>query len=113
MRRQKSEIEETMALHLRADKIDNGMEREYKFHPTRKWRFDFAWPKLKIALEIEGVVWGDAKGRHQTALGIAKDCEKYNEATRMGWDVYRFTGAQVKSGGAILFLKNVLDNVDA
>ena len=27
---------------------------EYRFHPTRKWRFDYAWPENKIALEVEG-----------------------------------------------------------
>ena len=28
--------------------------REYKFHDTRRWRFDMAWPRLKIAAEVEG-----------------------------------------------------------
>lgn len=27
---------------------------EYRFHPTRKWRFDFAIPHIKVAIEIEG-----------------------------------------------------------
>jgi len=58
--------------------------REYRFHPTRKWRFDFASPLLKVAVEIEG------RGRHQSIAGFRADCEKYNTATSMGWRVYRF-----------------------
>lgn len=100
----KSKIEETMALHLRADKLDSGMEREYRFHPTRRWRFDFAWPIQKIAIEVEGITWGDKKGRHQTAQGYEGDLEKYNEATRLGWRVYRFSGRQVTMGKAIKYM---------
>lgn len=29
---------------------------EYKFHESRRWRFDYAWPDHKIALEVEGGV---------------------------------------------------------
>lgn len=63
--------------------------REYPFHPTRKWRFDFAWPDVKVAVEIEGGIY--KIGRHQRPEGFRKDCEKYNEATRLGWSVLRFT----------------------
>jgi len=64
-------------------------EAEYKFHPTRKWRFDYAIPKFKIAVEIEGGVW--VKGRHINPIGYTKDCEKYNAAACMGWVVLRYT----------------------
>lgn len=30
------------------------MVAEYRFHPFREWRFDYAIPELKIALEVEG-----------------------------------------------------------
>lgn len=63
------------------------MVREHRFHSERKWRFDFAWPDQKVALEIEG--WG----RHQTFDGYRKDCEKYNAATLLGWRVLRVMAA--------------------
>jgi hypothetical protein len=69
-------------------------EREFVFHPVRKWRFDFAWKDVKVAVEIEGVTkFGGSKaiGRHQRPEGMAKDCEKYNAALDLGWVVYRFT----------------------
>jgi very-short-patch-repair endonuclease len=60
------------------------MVREYQFHPTRRWRFDFASPSLMVAVEIEG------RGRHQTIAGVRADCEKYNTAAALGWRVFRF-----------------------
>ena len=64
-------------------------EVEYRFHPIRKWRFDFAYPQEKIAIECEGAVWN--RGRHTRGGGFINDCEKYNEATIMGWRVLRYS----------------------
>jgi len=74
-------------------------EREYKFHPKRKWRFDFALPDRMVAIEIEGGVWSG--GRHTRGSGYIKDLEKYNQAALMGWAILRFTSDQVISGEAI------------
>lgn len=63
--------------------------REFRFHPTRMWRFDFAWPDKKIAIEIEGGVF--VKGRHSTGIGFTMDTEKYNQAVLLGWRVLRYT----------------------
>lgn len=79
---------------------------EYKFHPTRKWRFDFAWEKLWIAIEVEGGIWNF--GRHVRGSGFMKDMEKYNEATRLGWKVYRFTPSQMNDPESVGFFKSVL-----
>jgi hypothetical protein len=64
-------------------------ELEFVFDPTRKWRFDFAWPSDKIALEVEGGVWSG--GRHTHPSGFIKDIEKYNRAAYLGWRVFRCT----------------------
>ena len=65
-----------------------------------------------IAVEIDGMgVTGiglKAMGRHQRPAGAAKDNVKSNEATRLGWRVYRFTGKQVVSGEAVNFMEEVL-----
>ena len=61
---------------------------EYRFH-TRLWKFDFCWPdNIMIAVEMEGGVYSG--GRHTRGSGYKKDIEKYNEATRLGYRVYRF-----------------------
>lgn len=67
---------------------NKGWVAEYKFHDKRKWRFDYANPELKIAVEQEGGVW--VLGRHSRGKGFLNDMEKYNTATIMGWRVLRY-----------------------
>ena len=69
-------------------------EKEYRFHPKRRWRFDYAFPNHKIAVEIEGGVWID--GRHNRASGFIKDMEKYNAAAVLGWRIYRILPDGIK-----------------
>jgi very-short-patch-repair endonuclease len=61
---------------------------EYKFHPTRKWRIDMAFPDVKLAVETEGGCW--TGGRHTSGAGFIKDMEKYNALTEMGWHLLRY-----------------------
>ena len=95
---QKSEGEETFALLLTTTDLPIP-EREYMFAKSigRRWRFDFAWPDSKIAVEIEGGTW-TSKSRHTTGKGFMDDCEKYNAAAEMGWRVFRFTTDMVTGG---------------
>lgn len=67
-------------------------EAEYKFHPVRKWRMDFACPELKICIEIDGGIF--IGGRHSRPIGMLKDNEKLNTAASMGWLVLKFTPQQ-------------------
>jgi very-short-patch-repair endonuclease len=69
-------------------------EREVQFQKGRKWRFDFAWPDIKVAVEVEGGVWM-ARGGHTTGSGYTGNCEKYNEALLDGWRVFRLTPDQI------------------
>lgn len=64
-------------------------EREYHWHPTRKFRSDFVWKKEKIIIEAEGGIWQNM--RHNRAPGFINDCIKYNEAQLLGYTVYRIT----------------------
>jgi len=81
--------------------VDRGIpvpEREFYFHPTRKWRFDYAFPSQKVAVEIECGVWlqtekGRSKG-HAHPKRFFQDMEKYNAAAVLGWRVLRFTPNQ-------------------
>ena len=67
------------------------LEREYRFS-ERGWRFDFALPEQRIAIEIEGGLY---RGRHTQAKGFIEDCHKYNAATMAGWRVIRLTTAHL------------------
>ena len=98
-------IEEQLAYFLTSAGI-KGFEREYRFAPPRRWRFDFAWPEIRLALEIEGGTW--VRGRHNRPGGYAKDLEKYNTATLMEWRLLRFTPAQVTDGTALALVQLVV-----
>lgn len=97
--------EAEFALHCRAAKI--AVVPEFKFHPTRKWRADFAIPERMILIEIEGGVW--IGGRHQTGTGFSADCEKYSHAALLGYKVFRFTPEMVRSGEAVRMIESALD----
>jgi hypothetical protein len=68
-------------------------EVEHRFHSTRLWRFDFAWPRWKLALEVEGGIF--IRGAHGSVGGILRDMEKYNAAAILGWRVLRVLPGEV------------------
>lgn len=82
-------------------------EKEFKFHPVRKWRFDYAFPEHKIALEVEGGVW--TGGRHTSSVGFLNDMEKYNTATLMGWRVFRTTPDDLYRKKTLDLIKNAIN----
>lgn len=77
--------------HVWAEETPEGSDYvpEYRFHPDRKWRFDYAWPAFKVAVEIQGFGKGGFGG-HQRQAGVEKDNEKCNMALTMGWRVLRY-----------------------
>ena len=91
----KSDLEASFALQLRSLGVPEP-EREYQFAKAlgRRWRFDMAWPDVKVAAEVEGGVW--VRGRHTRASGFVGDCEKYNAATMLGWRVLRIPTPMVE-----------------
>ena len=82
-------------------------EKEFKFHPVRKWRFDYAFPEHKIALEVEGGVW--TGGRHTSSVGFLNDMEKDNTATPMGWRVFRPTPDDLYREKTLDLIKNAIN----
>lgn len=81
--------------------------REYRFHPTRKWRLDFAWPAVMLAVEVEGGIYRG--GGHTSTTGLKRDIEKGNALTMAGWRVLRFHGDQVRSGEAVALIRQALE----
>ena len=66
---------------------------EFTFHPTRRWRSDFAHIESWRLIEIEGGIW--IQGRHNRPQGFAADAEKYLEAALAGWRVLRLIELQI------------------
>lgn len=93
-----SELEEMFAGQLRLRPHIPTPCREYRFHPVRRWKFDFAWPDCKLAVEIEGAIW--TGGRHTRGGGARNDMEKYNTAVLDGWAVLRFDDLALRNDTA-------------
>lgn len=80
-----------------------GMPLPHVEHPVvdgRRWRFDYAWPDRKVALEVEGGAF--TRGRHTRGQGFVNDLEKYSEAAIAGWCVVRVTPADLLTRGVEL-----------
>lgn len=78
------------------------------FHPTRKWRFDFAFTNHKLAIEIQGY----GKG-HADYMSMANDYTKHNEAVRLGWSILYFMGHDIKDEAinkTIEYVLNILNH---
>ena len=82
--------------------------KEYIFHPVRKWRFDYAFPGAKIALEVEGGVY--TGGRHIRPKGFLGDVDKYNAAAVMGWRVLRVVPDRLRTFATIEMIKDAMNN---
>ena len=93
-----SAAEESLAMQLETLGLE-GWVREHRFHPERRWRFDFAWPAAMFAVEVEGGT--HSGGRHVRGQGFRKDAEKYGEALVMGWSVLRLPSGMVFDGSGI------------
>lgn len=118
-----SVLENQLEFEIRALKLPKP-EREYRFAALatggtgqgvrarlaeaglKDWRFDFAWPKHKFAVEIEGGGW--IRGRHNRPKGFADDLRKYHEGMRLGWTIYRCDASMVKRGEASQMVETML-----
>ena len=73
----------------------------------RDWRFDFCWPDLMLAVEVEGGIF--VNGRHTRGKGFENDMEKYHHAQRLGFTVYRCGSRLIKSGQSVQLIKAMIE----
>jgi very-short-patch-repair endonuclease len=76
-------------------------DREYRWHPSRKFRSDFALVQDRILIEIEG-------SGHRTYSRFLSDIDKYNQATVHGWSLLRCQPKQVAGGYIMDLLEEML-----
>jgi len=107
-----SVLERTLAHRMRLEGLQEA-HREFVFEEHRgpkgriaHYRFDFAWPDKKLAVECEGGIWRG--GRHVTGKGFESDARKYNMAVLLGWRVLRFTPSMISDGEAIRVIRSAL-----
>ncbi len=100
-----STLEDLLQTHIQMAGLPKPA-REFRFHPRRRWRFDFAWPLCKISVEVDGGIY--CRGRHVRGSGFERDAEKRNAAVMAGWRVLHFTSRTVKSGEAVQAIEALL-----
>lgn len=92
---------------------------EFRFVPRRKFAFDLAWEGTRLAVEVEGGLFGRGKkcplcGRrrvagHSSIQRLKSDMEKYNLAATLGWAVIRVTPDDVDSGAALRWIERAFE----
>lgn len=84
-------------------------EREARFHPSRRWRFDFSWKAARVAVECDGGQFAHGGGRHATDA----DRDKLNHAGALGWRVLRFSPQQIARdpAGCVALIRRALETL--
>jgi hypothetical protein len=82
------------------------VEAEFRFC-ERRWRFDYAIPACKIAVECEGGIW--TRGRHVRGKGVLADMDKYNRAAVEGWCVIRTTPDNLISQSTLDLIRRAIE----
>lgn len=80
-------------------------EKEVKMIDGRRYRIDYAWPDLRLGVEIQGGVY--TRGAHGSITGILQGYKKSNDAALYGWTLLYFTPAEMKSLTTINHIKKV------
>jgi very-short-patch-repair endonuclease len=100
-----SDLEAELLYQLRAAGLPEPRQ-QFRFHPVRRWRADFAWCDRMLLAEADGGTL--TRGRHTRPMGYEGDCEKLNAATLLGYRVLRFTAAMIHDGRALDALEEAL-----
>lgn len=98
---------------------------ELQFHTSRKWRFDYAIPAHKIAIEVEGGAFKSRTfvnkkgkeittigGRHNSGTGFINDMEKYNAGTTLGWRILRVTPENLLKQNTLDLISQIINNLN-
>jgi hypothetical protein len=82
-------------------------EHQHRFAHPRRYRFDCAWVRERVAVEVQGGIWN--RGRHARGSGIAAECQKLSLAAAMGWRVLPVTREMIESGEAVALIRQALE----
>lgn len=101
-----TEIEDRFAADL--DRHGIKYVRQARLIRRRQWRWDFAIPKARVAIEIQGLmimrdpVSGEliTRGGHATPQGMRNDMEKAHAILLVGWLPLAFERTHVRNGYA-------------
>lgn len=82
-----SELETTFAQLWLTYYPEIDLHSEWRFAPSRRFRFDFAHLPTKIAIELQGGIF-NPNTRHINGAALLKEHEKLNLAALLGWRIF-------------------------
>lgn len=103
--------EEAFGFWCRALKLPTP-QRNFRFHPVRRFEIDWAWPEQKVGIEIQGGIFIPGGGAHSRPMNIVRDMTKHNLLLDAGWRVWHYTPREVIDGIAIQHIDKVLRAAD-
>lgn len=83
-------------------------EAEFRFAAPRRWRFDWAFPSVKVAIEYQGGNYF-GKGGHNSIRGLQNDYEKFTEAALRGWMLILVDSQTVRDKRAVEWVKRAME----
>lgn len=82
---------------------------EFFFLTDREYRFDYAIPDYKIAIEQEGGVWAKGNSGHSSGKGIMRDMDKSSLANVNGWILIRRTPDQLLTNETLDLIRKAIE----
>ena len=67
--------------------------KEYRYARKRKFRVDFAYPEIRMGIEIDGGIFN--KKAHGSITGILNDIDRNNTAAMEGWTMIRIPSSHI------------------
>jgi hypothetical protein len=114
----KSQLEVDFLLGLKLRSMPTPVQ-QFKFFEGRRWKLDFYWPSLSLAVETDGGTYSHGKvnkmgvvsrSGHLTPLGYYNDCCKGNHCAMVGITLLRADSMMVKTGEIFDQLQAVFDS---
>jgi hypothetical protein len=97
----------------RWERISAGTEftapiQQYEAIPDRKFRYDFAFPDLRILVEVQGGICARTRMGHSSVTGQERDAEKLNLASAYGYRMFHFTTKMIEDERGFDLLLNTI-----
>lgn len=109
-RRGGSALEAELAGHLTVMRLEP--VSQFRFHPERRWRLDFAFPDVLVGVELDGGIFaaenGGEIGKHSRGAGRCADMVKRNAAAELGWLILSYGPPHVRTGEAAVQIERIV-----
>lgn len=83
---------------------------EFYFSMDRQYRFDYAIPEYKIAIEQNGGIWSKGNSGHSSGKGIQRDMDKGALAASLGWTIISRSPDQMLTIETMDFIQSAINN---